>query len=414
MNNRSVAITFATIVCISCTDAPASENTVLSSPTALASPAGPNSGEPFLSPTSDGVWLSWLEAVDSSYELRAARLRGDAWSLPVTIARSSTFFVNWADFPSIVELPDGKLAAHWLQRSGPGRYAYDVVIAMSSDGGATWSEAIRPHSDGTETEHGFATLFPNSDGSLGAVWLDGRETVAASHDAGNEGHGGGAMTLRYGTVALDGTVMADVLVDGRTCDCCQTDVAVTSSGPVVFYRDRSDAEVRDISVSRYIDGEWSAPAPVHPDGWVIPGCPVNGPSAAAEGANVVVAWFTAAQDTARLRVAFSADAGASFDSPHRIDDGDPVGRADVLLLDAETAVVAWLERSATGAEVRARVIGRDGPLGPSTVVAASSAERASGFPRMARDGGRIVFAWTEPGETPMVRTAELKLPAADH
>jgi hypothetical protein len=219
------------------------------------------------------------------------------------------------------------------------------------------------------------------------------------------------MTLRHATFSQAGMAGPDVLVDDRVCDCCQTDIAVTSDGPVLVYRDRSEDEVRDISVSRLIGGEWTAPSPVHEDGWVIPGCPVNGPSAAARGRDLAVAWFTAAQDTARVRVAFSSDAGETFAAPVRIDDGDPVGRADVLMLESGQALVTWLERTDGGAEVRVRLVAPDGETGPSRTVASSSAERASGFPRMARAGDRIVFAWTEPGKAALVRVAEMRLPS---
>ena len=72
-------------------------------------------------------------------------------------------------------LEDGRLAAHWLQYSGPGTYSYDVWISASSDGGETWTPATRPYADRTQTEHGFASLFelPGS-GALAAAWLDGR------------------------------------------------------------------------------------------------------------------------------------------------------------------------------------------------------------------------------------------------
>jgi hypothetical protein len=400
---------FAVLFAIACADTPEPVPT-LPAPVMIESPAGPGSGEPFLSAASDGVWLSWLEAVDSAFALRVSRLEGESWSPPRTVGHSSSFFVNWADFPSVIELPDGRIAAHWLARSGPGRYAYDVVIAMSADGGATWGSPVSPHADGTQTEHGFATLFPAPDGGMGAVWLDGRATVAPTHE--NDGHtAGGAMTLRHATFSQAGMAGPDVLVDDRVCDCCQTDIAVTSDGPVLVYRDRSEDEVRDISVSRLIGGEWTAPSPVHEDGWVIPGCPVNGPSAAARGRDLAVAWFTAAQDTARVRVAFSSDAGETFAAPVRIDDGDPVGRADVLMLETGQALVTWLERTDGGAEVRVRLVAPDGETGPSRTVASSSAERASGFPRMARAGDRIVFAWTEPGKAALVRVAEMRLPS---
>jgi hypothetical protein len=64
---------------------------------------------------------------------------------------------------------------------------------------------------------------------------------------------------------------------------------------------------------------------LHADGWKIDYCPVNGPAAGAIGDTVAVAWFTGAQDTSRVRVAFSTDAGATFSAPVRADDGLPAG-----------------------------------------------------------------------------------------
>ena len=388
-------------------------------PTEMTSPAGGGSGEPFLvTAAGGGVWLSWLERMDTVHALRVARLEGDAWSEPHTIASSSSFFVNWADFPSVFEGADGRLVAHWLARSGTGRYAYDVMTAVSADGGASWTQPVRPHRDGTESEHGFVSLFPMAGGSAGAVWLDGRQT-AGGHDATATGNGAAssghdaaanrAMSLRFTTLTADGTTGEDVLIDERVCDCCQTDVAATEDGAVLVYRDRSTEEVRDIAVRRLVNGTWSEAAPVHADGWVIPGCPVNGPSVSARGRSVVVAWFTAARDTAKVSVAFSADGGERFGPPIRLDEGDPVGRVDVLLLEDGMALVSWLERTTDGAQVRARLVSTGGAMSEPTTIASSSAERASGFPRMALDGDHVVFAWTAPGDPARVRVARAPL-----
>jgi hypothetical protein len=62
-----------------------------------------------------------------------------------------------------------------------------------------------------------------------------------------------------------------------------------------------------------------------------------------------------------------------------------------------------------GAEVRVRRVARDGNSSPAIVVAASSAARTSGFPRMVRSGSEIVFAWTQPGDTARVRLATARL-----
>ncbi|MGH7446917.1 MAG: sialidase family protein, partial [Longimicrobiales bacterium] len=323
-----------------------------------------------------------------------------AWSEPRVVAAGTGWFVNWADFPSVVALGGDDLAAHWLKRSAAGTYAYDVMVSRSHDRGTTWSEPVRPHSDGTPTEHGFVSLFPASDG-VGVVWLDGRRFVEhEGRPATNE------MTVRFTT--LGGTAAPpEVVLDQRVCDCCQTAVALTDRGPLIAYRDRTPGEVRDISVTRLVDGAWTEPRTLHDDNWQIDACPVNGPQADAEGDDVVVAWFTAARDTPRVHVAFSADAGETFDAPVRIDGGDPLGRVDALLLDGERALVLWLERTVDGAEVRARIVARDGRAGEPAAVGATLAQRPSGFPRMARYGDGVLLAWTEPGESSRVRAATL-------
>ncbi|HEX6938686.1 MAG TPA: sialidase family protein [Longimicrobiales bacterium] len=375
--------------------------------TALESPAVPGSGEPNLAVGPDGtLYLSWLEpTADGGHALRLAARRDTAWSEPVTVASGADFFVNWADFPSVIALPDGSLAAHWLVRTGGGA-AYDIHVARSRDGGATWAPAVVPHRDGTVSEHGFVSMLAGADGRLTVVWLDGRkyaETAASDHDPSAE------MTVRLTTIGLDGALGPERLLDGRTCDCCQTAAAMTDAGPVVVYRDRSADEVRDIAIVRSVDGRWTEPRPVHEDGWVIRACPVNGPAIAAAGRDVVVAWFTAANDSPRVRVAFSEDAGATFGAPLDVGAATPVGRVDVERLDDGTALVSWIERTADAAEIRVRRIGAAGPIGPPHTVAASSAARASGFPRMARVGDEVVFAWTEPGRPSQVRVAAARL-----
>lgn len=387
-----------------------SDVTVPEVATEIASPAAGGSGEPNLFAAGDRVYLSWIETVaDGAHALRFAVLEGDAWSAPRTIASGTNWFVNWADFPSLVEFPNGTLAAHWLVRSGPDTYAYDVHVAFSADGGLTWGESVVPHRDGTPTEHGFVSLFPASGSEVGAVWLDGRKF--ASVESGEDGHPGpeAEMTLRYAMLDPRGGLRDSTLLDDRVCDCCQTAVGLTSAGPIVAYRDRSPEEVRDIAVTRLVDGRWSEPAPVHRDEWVIAACPVNGPAIDAAGDRVAVAWFTAARDTARVRLAFSDDAGATWTSPLEVDDGEPAGRVDVALLDDGSAVVAWLERAEGRAEVRARRVDLEGDIGESVTVALSTEGRASGFPRLALTPNRAIFAWTDPREPARVRSAALPL-----
>ncbi|HUR92207.1 MAG TPA: sialidase family protein [Gemmatimonadaceae bacterium] len=370
----------------------------------LSSPTGAGAGEPFLSAQGDRVYLSWLEPVDSAHALKFAALDDTTWSAPRTIRSGRDFFVNWADFPSLKVLRDGRLAAHWLQKTGVGTYAYGVRVSQSTDGGATWSEALIPHRDSSDTEHGFVTLWQEGNG-LNAVWLDGRKYNAAGHSPTNE------MMVVTTTIGADGTLGAETRLDERACDCCQTAVAVSSKGPVVAYRDRTADEIRDIYVVRRVGGQWTAPVAVHADNWKIAACPVNGPAVAAEGERVALAWFTAATDSGRVNLAFSDDAGATFGAPVRIDDGRPAGRVDVVMLRDGGALVSWIERTGGDtAAVRVRHVSRDGRPAAPVTIATSSAKRASGFPRMVMRGDEAIFAWTEPGSPSVIRVAKMSNP----
>ncbi|HEX5705984.1 MAG TPA: sialidase family protein, partial [Pyrinomonadaceae bacterium] len=392
----------------------------------VTSPAAQGSGQPNLTTDDAGrVYLSWIERLgDGRFALRFATREpgGGAWSRPHTVAEGARWFVNWADFPSLVVLADGSLAAQWRVRpDAPTSLAYatDILVARSKDGGRTWGEPLRPHRDGTPTEHGFVSMFPagaarrGRDGRLAAIWLDGREMKPPAPREGahaHAGHGQGDMTLRYATLRPRGDtfeVEAETLLDARVCECCQTSAAVTSEGPVVVYRDRSEREGRDISIVRLRAGRWTTPATVSADNWRVDSCPVNGPSVAASGRRVAVAWFTMGDDARpRVRLAFSRDAGATFGRAVEVSDADPVGRADVVLLEDGDAVVSWIERGEGGAQLRARRVRADGTASAPVTVAPSGAARSSGFPQMIRTGPTLVFAWTG---TNAVLTAEMRV-----
>ena len=384
----------------------------------VPSPTGADAAEPFVGRGPDGAMtLSWLERnADSSVALRLATLATDGatWSAPTEIVRRTDLFVNWADFPSVVPLGEGRLLAHWLQRSGKGRYAYDVHLSESRDGGATWGASALPHAAGVPAEHGFVTILPTGNGGAHILLLDGtagarmNDSIRASTGKEPaEGHGG-AMHLGFADW-VDGAVTTTRILDPRTCDCCQTASAMTSKGPIVVYRDRTDDEIRDMSVVRLVNGEWTAPAPVHNDGWKIDYCPVNGPATSAIGDTVVVVWFTGARDTSRVNVVFSIDAGASFSAPVRADGGLPTGRVDVELLSSDAALVSWIERvGGDTAQVRARIVRRDGTVEPHVIVSPSSGTRSSGFPRMARTEDGVLIAWTVPGKPSRIELARIR------
>lgn len=370
---------------------------------------------PRLAPTPEGVLMSWLEPLGPGWVLRMAHLQDDVWSSPVTVAEGAEgeFMVNWADFPSVTPLDGDRLIAHWLVRDA-GRYGYSIRAAQSDDAGASWSEPWTPHEDGLVTEHGFVNTFPTGDGAAGLLWLDGRDLAAAGLMVDGEptsvDGSVAAMTLRYRSLDASGLPSPDILVDDWVCDCCQPDVAVAGGGAVAVYRNRTKAEIRDIYVTRLRDGVWSEGIPVYDDGWHMPGCPVNGPVISALGEDVAIAWFTAPEGVRKVQVALSRDGGLTFAAPVRVDHGNPLGRADILVLDDGTPVVAWMEESGDGAEILFQEMDWDGELLAAGSLSDIDPGRGSGFPQMELQGqDYVAFAWTEPGDPSGVRVARVPL-----
>lgn len=368
----------------------------------IKSPAPPGSGQPNLTVAADGrVFLSWIEPdTPQGYVLRFSVRGAQGWSAPKTIARGANWFVSDADVPSLAVLSDGTLAADWFVASvGPRSEAYDVNLVLSKDGGTTWSKPLMPHRDGKKRQHGFVSLVPTPDAKLAAIWLDGRNMPSEEE---------GDMALMYTTIAANGTLGPETQIDNRACECCKTSMTATADGLVAVYRDRSDKEIRDISIVRYTNGRWSQPQALTNDGWEIDGCPINGPAVSANGRNVAVAWFTAPDDKSQVYVLMSADSGKTFGKKIRIDDGNPIGRVDVVSRSSGAAVVSWVERTSQGAQVRVREVAANGTAAAPMNVSGTAGLGSGVFPRMVRSGDDIVVAWTDASKPAQIRTVVVR------
>jgi hypothetical protein len=353
-----------------------------------------------------------LEHAGATSILKFAQRASSGWSAPMTVASGTDWFVSYADPPAVMRLSDGTFVAQWLQQTDPRIEAMDLRLSYSTDGGKTWAPSVTPHHDGTVTQHAFASLFELPGRSLGVVWLDGRESFIETDDP-----AGGAMTLRAATFDSAWRQTTETAVDRRVCECCSTSVAVTTDGVIAAYRDRLAGEIRDVAVSRFEKGSWSEAISVHHDGWKTFACPVNGPAVSASGNQVVTSWFTAVNDEGRAFVAFSSDAGRSWGAPIRLDDGVAVGRVDVELLHEGSAVATWIEFTEGRSQLRVRRVDASGARSPSVLLEGLGEGSAAGFPRMARQGDELIFAWTDSGApngseigATRVRTAVAHLP----
>lgn len=367
-------------------------------PKEIPNPARPGSGQPFLAIGPDGkVYLSWVEPLAAGRSRMPFAVLEDAgWRLLGTVSEGPNWFVNWADYPTLLPLTGGVFAAHWLEKRSSSKYSYGIKLALSLAGGSSWKTVFAPEVEQEGQYTGFVSLSALPKG-LGAAYL-GPAPDGGEHEK----------ALRFVRFAPDGGVLSDEVIDPDVCTCCQTSTALTENGPIVAYRDHESGEIRDISVVVLKDGRWSRPRPVHRDGWRINACPVNGPALAASANRVAVAWYSGADEKPRVFVAFSGDAGVSFTKPAVLDSGTPLGRVGLVLLADGGAVVSWITKTSAGVgDLMIRRVSADSRLGATHRVSAVDTARRTGFPKMVLYDGRLILAWT----ADRVRTVEVPVPA---
>ncbi len=384
----------------------------------LPNPVAGNSSLPRLFSNGEEVYMSWVTRSDSMDILRYSTFKDSDWGVIEGVANGTDWFVNWADFPVIAKNNENLLLTY-LQKSSEETFAYDIYVhhempykdddVAIGPPGVYLEDNFKLHSDTTKTEHGFVSVVPAEEEGFFLSWLDGRNTGGSSHGDHSD-HGGGAMTLRAAYVDMYGDITDGVELDPRVCDCCQTSATITPNGPLVAYRDRSDHEIRDISVVRQVDGEWLEPQTIGNDNWEIAGCPVNGPSVDSFNNTVVLAWFTATGGEGAVQVVFSGDAGSTFGEPVRVDAGNATGRVDAVMLNNSEAVVLWMEPDGEDEVIQLMKITSEGKKGKPITVSKTSAERASGFPQLEKFGDILMMAWTDAaGDTSSIKTATLSL-----
>lgn len=367
----------------------------------LANPASESARLPRLVPMPEksSTLMSWVEPLNGGHVLKFAVLEEGKWVKQGLASQGQNWFVNWADYPSVTPISNTFWVAHWLSRKQGGKtYEYDISLAITNDAGKTWQEIGHPHRDGAAAEHGFVTLFRESEQVAGIIWLDGREYIKKGKSGQTAGKSGN-FALRYTRIHADGSMDDEQVIDDNTCTCCWTSVAQTPAGAIAVWRGRTEAEVRDNRYGLLSKGQWTIPKGLGGEGWQIDACPVNGPSVASRGRQVVASWFTAQGDNPRVRIAFSGDSGKSFGNSLDVDDIAPIGRIGLVWLDRQYAVVSWLGRAdenLRASDLYVRLVSKKGEMYAPQRIATLSSGRDAGVPQMSYNGRELVFAWTKP------------------
>ena len=348
-----------------------------------------SNAQPNLVSSNGSLTLSWISSKEENKaSLNYSRYMEGRWIKPQVIASGSDWFINWADFPAHAINQDLIITSH-LKKSASGKYTYDVVLNLQKLSGEKIKEDFLLNTDGVKAEHGFVSIIANNKKGFFITWLDGRNTIEKKLDGDHK-----PMTIRFAEITDKGDVIKESELDASTCDCCQTSIAITNDGPIVVYRDRGEKEVRDIYSVKNINGTWEEPNVVHDDGWIINGCPVNGPKVAVNSKDLAIAWFTVSNDNPLVNVSFSKNNGNSFGAPVKVNDHDAIGRVDVSFLNDEEVIVSYMEVDDIGTYLRIKKVSFDGKISEPITISKIDGGRNTGVPQLEIIDSEIFIVWT--------------------
>ena len=359
----------------------------------VKTPTNKNSLAPNLCSFGNHFALSWIERnTDGEARLQMATWNGSEFDEIRLIAKSKGMFANWADIPSLVEAPSGDLYAHWLNRIGNETYAYGIQIERSIDHGKSWQSLGWLHNDTSATEHGFVSLIPENR-HVRAFWLDGRQMKKPT----------GKMMLR--TAILDGNkIKSENMLDDDVCTCCPTGAIQLPSGSAVVYRDRLPQEIRDISLVHLKNDGWSKPSRIQKDNWVMPGCPVNGPSIATNGNIIAVSRFTVIKNKAKIILKLFKDGQVKSGKEIILDENVPVGRC-VTVCSKDSVYNIWIGVDKNQSVLRMAEVSLFGKIKRKMTLVPIDEDRSSGMPRAIFINNYLWVSWTDSNQ---VRLGRLK------
>ena len=359
----------------------------------VQTPTNKNSLAPNLCSFGNHFVLSWIERnTDGEARLQMATWNGSEFDEIRLIAKSKGMFANWADIPSLVEAPSGDLYAHWLNRISNETYAYGIQIERSIDHGKSWQSLGWLHNDTSATEHGFVSLIPENR-HVRAFWLDGRQMKKPT----------GKMMLR--TAILDGNeIKSENMIDDDVCTCCPTGAIQLPGGSAVVYRDRLPQEIRDISLVHLKNDAWSKPSRIQNDNWVMPGCPVNGPSIATNGDIIAVSRFTVIKNKAKIILRLFKDGQTASGKEITLDENIPVGRCTTVC-SKDAVYNIWIGVDKKQTVLRMAEVSLSGKIKRKITLVPIDKDRSSGMPRAIFSNNYLWVSWTGSNQ---VRLGRLK------
>ena len=330
-------------------------------------PMGPGAParEPQLAASGSTVALTF--GAGSAIYFTVSHDAGRTFSAPVKVEQASNLLLTHHRGPRIAI--SGKtivISAITSKTNSSDEHAHgagpdgDLFVWRSTDGGKTWSQAIRVNDVPNAPNEALHTLAADAKGTLFLAWLD---------------HRSGKGTTLYGARSSDAgaTWSKNFLVyqspDGTICECCHPSSAFTPDGELlVMWRNWLDGS-RDMYLARSRAGAMFGQAEKLGMGtWKLKGCPMDGGGVAISQQRIFTVWR-------REGTVYLAEPGGHESA---------LGQGKDLAVAAgpKGAYVAWV--SASGVELRA----------PDAAPVTLSSDGA--FPAVTvLSDGVVVAAWQE-------------------
>lgn len=343
-----------------------------------------------LDKNTETVYVAWVGKNSEERNVYLAKMKTgeEKFSEPLQVNDVAGDGSAHSEAPAQVAVgPEGNVYVLWHKDTYHERRRFptsNLRFARSTDRGKTFAPAIFVNDDhaGPPTSHGFHSLVVAPDSTIYACWLDGRDkTIAPAVMV--------ARSTNAGQFFEPGVVVAR-----KICPCCRTALAVDAQGTLyVAFRNVYPENLRDLAVARSHDRgkTFSEPARIHEDGWVIDGCPHNGPALDTDaGGNVHVAWYTGKEEGFGVYYAVSYDRGDHFTAPLHMNNGIEASplRAAIVAQNKDATILACEATTGTSSQI----LLLSPKLSPPDQIKIDCV--ATGvYPVIAQQGNFIALAW---------------------
>lgn len=342
-----------------------------------------------ISVTTDPQGKLWLARVDNGHLLVShSSDSGKQWSTPVKANPAPESILGENESRPKIQSDGQRVYVSWTQNLNR-PFAGAVRLAVSTDGGQSFTAPRTVHSDTQEIAHAFDALLLDPRGRLTLVWLDKREHAKAK--AAGQPYTGTAVYTAYSDDGGQSFSPERKLAD-HSCECCR--LALTASrerGPLLMWRHVFGKNTRDFALLAVEGG--GKPRRITDDDWQLDGCPHRGGSLAADGQGRLHAvWFTLGQKRQGLFYRSFSETGEQASHPL------PVGRHErqashpTLHAAGRNVAIAWLEFDGQR-QLLTAMRSTDGGQQWSAPATLAEASGAVDYPHWVSLGGVLHVVW---------------------